>query len=363
MAKGGQGHAGRDDQHADLAPVLLRLLAARIGAGRVRPDRLMRGMGFGPDDLAAPDFNVSYRQCVEVLRRYAAVAELSLEEALRLGGRLGVVSLGHVGLGMMASADIHDMFRLLAEFHRSAGFPLAVEEAWVDGEFGMVVQPRHGDTDVEPFLVAYTLAALQSLTRQVLGTDFRPRSVSLALARPADASVFDRVFGCRVKFDAGLHRLGVGPALPVHSADACVALRMREVLEQASPRQALTDHGAAVAQVIRRHTAAVPTFAQIAGALNMTERTLRRKLFEEGLTYRGLLAEERRLRTLALVRGTRASMQDVAEQTGYGSPRSLRRAVQRWTGQGPRAERKAAAHRPAGRPPAEDVPEPPPPWP
>ncbi|WP_058643831.1 AraC family transcriptional regulator [Pseudacidovorax intermedius] len=344
MASSKRDLACRDEHRADLVPVLLRLLTAQVGSEGHGVAGLLRGSGFGPEDLLTPGFNISYRQCVDVLRRAGAGGRLALEDGVRLGARLNVVSLGKLGLGMMASADTGDMFRLLTAFHRVGGFPLALQEVRTGGHVDVEVQPSLSDPDIQPFLVGYTVSALLGLARQVAGPGFRVRGVWLALPRPADVRWMERALDCRVDFEAGSHCLSLAPApLPIATADRCVAQRMRELLAQISPREPLLDHGAAVAQVIRRHGAAVPTLAQIAQALNMTERTLRRKLADQGLSYRSLLAEERRLRTLALVRGTHAAMHDVAEQTGYGSPRSLRRAVQRWTGHGPSAERRVAA--------------------
>nr|WP_271452218.1 MULTISPECIES: helix-turn-helix domain-containing protein [unclassified Acidovorax] len=174
--------------------------------------------------------------------------------------------------------------------------------------------------------------------------------MQFALPRPADLMEFEQAFGCRVEFETGDHRLSLPPqAIALRTAEPSVVARMRALLLDAWPPGPWTDLGAAVVQVLRRCQTLAPPLSDIAAALNLGERTLRRRLAEEGLTYRGLVGEERRRRTLTMVCRSSHSMEDVAEKTGYSSARSLRRAVQRWTGTGPslvRAAARAASHAP-----------------
>ncbi len=337
------GRLPPDAHRADLAPVFIRLLASRAEARGLAPERLLRGSGLVLADLDAPGLLVSYRQCVEVARRFWR-APPSMREGLEWARLASVVSLGNVGLGMMASANSIDMLRFLVEFRRAAGFLLDLRCGACERVFHLEVQPRFDDPHMEPFLAMHTLASLSSFVRQILGLDFRMLRVELALPRPGTAAEYERFFGTRVEFDAPAHRL-VFPDQPcgVRTAEPGVLARMRELLSETAGARVCRDVGAAVAQIIRRSDTAAPPLGQVAAALNLSERSLRRRLSEEGIGYRALVAEEQRRRTLALVRSSSVSMEDVAAQAGYSSARSLRRAVHRWTGGGPSAVRKAAA--------------------
>jgi AraC-like DNA-binding protein len=73
----------------------------------------------------------------------------------------------------------------------------------------------------------------------------------------------------------------------------------------------------------------------------MAERTLKRKLAEQGTSYTELLDRQRHTRALELLR-TDATIEQVADRLGYSDAANFTRAFRRWTGKSPRALRKAA---------------------
>ena len=331
---------------ADLVPVVLRLLAAHARSHAKDPSGLVRGLGFELADLDSPLLRVSYRQCAEAIRR-ALVLMPSPHLGLEVGEALKVVSLGKVGLGMLASENSHRMFDFLIAFPQPAGSLLSLHGEATARHFAVVAQPLFHDPELQRFLVGYTLAALASLARQIVGPDCRPLAVELALPLPDSTAAYEQALGRLPLFGRPTHRLVFGAeALPLPCAEPSVARAMQEGLQAARSVQPVLEIGAAVAQIIRRHQGAPPPLAQVARALNMSERSLRRRLCDEGLSFRTLVADDRRLRTLTLVTQSDASLTQVATRSGYTSARSLRRAVNRWTGAGPASLRKTA-QRPA----------------
>ncbi|WP_029059018.1 helix-turn-helix domain-containing protein [Stappia stellulata] len=81
----------------------------------------------------------------------------------------------------------------------------------------------------------------------------------------------------------------------------------------------------------------------VARAVNVTPRTLQRRLAEAGVPFSDLLDETRRDIALHLLGSSRLSIAEVAERLGYTNASALSRAVRRWTGQSPRHLR-AQAH-------------------
>ncbi|WDU64060.1 helix-turn-helix domain-containing protein [Pseudomonas poae] len=75
-----------------------------------------------------------------------------------------------------------------------------------------------------------------------------------------------------------------------------------------------------------------PSIQQTAQYLRLTERTLRRRLTEEGSSYREILDEARLQRAQELLRRSQLSTEQVAELLGYSDASSLRQAFRRWTG-------------------------------
>jgi AraC-like DNA-binding protein len=105
-----------------------------------------------------------------------------------------------------------------------------------------------------------------------------------------------------------------------------------------------------VAQYIRESLPELPGMPQAANVLGLSERSLRRRLAEEGCTYSSL-AETIRLE-LARQRLNDATrpLKEIAAELGFSEISAFHRAFKRWTGHTPaefRSRRTRIAHNPA----------------
>jgi len=73
----------------------------------------------------------------------------------------------------------------------------------------------------------------------------------------------------------------------------------------------------------------------VAAELKLSERSLRRRLTEEGTSFRELLEEARRERALTILSKAGMSLTVAAEQLGYSDTAAFSRAFKEWTGQSP----------------------------
>ena len=89
-----------------------------------------------------------------------------------------------------------------------------------------------------------------------------------------------------------------------------------------------------------------PALGQLARQLNLSERTLRRRIGEAGLSYSGIVDELRRTRALQLLGQRDNRLIDVACATGFSDVRNFRRAFKRWTGVTPRTAKQRIAQEP-----------------
>jgi AraC-like DNA-binding protein len=78
-----------------------------------------------------------------------------------------------------------------------------------------------------------------------------------------------------------------------------------------------------------------PSVQELADALRVTERTLRRKLRAEGTSPRELLDEVRHERALALLEEGQRTLDEIAYVLGFSGASAFRRAFRRWTGVAP----------------------------
>ena len=75
-----------------------------------------------------------------------------------------------------------------------------------------------------------------------------------------------------------------------------------------------------------------PSKSQVARRLGMSERTLHRRLADEGESFQTLVTRARQDAAESLLRSGRHSLVDVAFLTGFSDQTAFTRAFKRWTG-------------------------------
>jgi AraC-like DNA-binding protein len=79
----------------------------------------------------------------------------------------------------------------------------------------------------------------------------------------------------------------------------------------------------------------LPSFEALTGLLNMSARTLRRRLEREGTSYQRIKDNARRDVAISLLSRYGMTVSDVAEQLGFSDPSAFHRSFKKWTGQSP----------------------------
>jgi AraC-like DNA-binding protein len=92
----------------------------------------------------------------------------------------------------------------------------------------------------------------------------------------------------------------------------------------------------------------------IAQALNLSTRTLVRRLRAEGTSFLEIKDQLRRDTTLRLLQETNRSVEDIALQVGFESLTAFHRAFKAWTGSTPMAYRRKAESDKCDRPAVDD---------
>lgn len=172
--------------------------------------------------------------------------------------------------------------------------------------------------------------------------------VSFRHACRSDPARYAEQFGCPVRFGAERDAIALTPAmleLPNRLGDAAVSDFLTAHLE--TEIGSLRDDRSVRAALLRRLTPTlsngVPQAADMARDLGMSERTLYRRLAEEGLTFRDVLTEAQSSLAQELLRDSASSIAEIAFLTGFSEQSTFSRAFKRWVGQAPARFRQAAA--------------------
>ncbi len=79
----------------------------------------------------------------------------------------------------------------------------------------------------------------------------------------------------------------------------------------------------------------MPSFEELTGLLNMSARTLRRRLEKEGTSYQRIKDNARRDVAISLLSRQGKTVSEVAEQVGFSDPSAFHRSFKKWTGLSP----------------------------
>lgn len=320
-------------------PVVVWQLIKACHARALPVEGLFRDLGFELLDLDRPDFLLSTEEALTLVRRGLALLGGPASLGLQLGRDINQCKMGLLALGHLASPTLGHAMELTLRHPWSAGFLLVIYA--VEAGEGQVlgVDPLPGGHDVAPFLVDNMFAAAVALRRRYAGDGYAPQRVDLVRSRPPEADLYEAFFGCPVQFGAAANRLVTAPRwldTPLPTAHRTTWLLASRLLDRMADEQArLPVLGLTVDRALRKGLPRPPSAGELAASLHMSERSLRRKLSELGLSYDGLLDAVRRERAQELLRSPKLSLSQIAAEVGFADVRSFRRAFKRWTGQSP----------------------------
>jgi AraC-like DNA-binding protein len=176
--------------------------------------------------------------------------------------------------------------------------------------------------------------------------ELAPLAVVFEHPGPADPTAHEAFFGCPVRFGGAEHAMRFGPealALEMPQVDPQLGEFLRARANEAlrarggNPASPLHRIREILAEELQR---GVPTLPQIARRLATSERTLRRRLEEEGTSFREILDETRSRVAQKYVRDGSVSLAEVAFLVGFSETSAFNRAFKRWTGASPSAWRE-----------------------
>lgn len=303
------------------------------------------GLGLERAQLLDPQTKVAWRQVRALLQRALRTFGIS-DLGLRIGSVERSGTFGLVGLLMMTADTFGDALCRGIANHEVSGslLDLALEETSED-VVALCFWPRFDDPLLEPFLCEEMLASSLMLARDLLGPGFCLERVELTYPAPVHAASYAQVLGTTVRFDAPRNRALIARrwlAMPLPGRNPLASRQAEELCRQQLElvRGASPDIAATVGRVLRRYGERPAHIADVAHELNLSERSLRRRLAAAGTSFSAIHDGLRCERALALLHGGRLSIADIGANLGFSDAREFRRAFKRWTGVAPLAARR-----------------------
>ena len=184
-----------------------------------------------------------------------------------------------------------------------------------------------------------SLAYCLAFCRWMTGKPIRPREIRLQGPPPADLAPYQQVFQAPLKFNAEHYGLIFERAdleAPLPSANEALAQLHDRFAGEYLARFCSSRVTHQARQVLcRLLPQGEPRREVVAQALHLSQRTLQRRLQEEGTSYQQLLDDTRRELAEQYLGQVDLTLLEVAYLLGFADPSNFFRAFRRWFGETP----------------------------
>ncbi|MES2490781.1 MAG: AraC family transcriptional regulator [Pseudomonadota bacterium] len=315
----------------------LRGLLDYVQARGLTTDQLLNGKQIKLDDR---DARLPESECAALFDRAATLLN---DDAIGLhaGEQIRPGHYGALGYVAMNCATLGEALAGLRRYHALVLDIGPMEQTMENGQLCLSWNP-----DVKhPYrqMAEYNLAGLVTFSRWISGRRNNPLRIDFTYAAPANLTEHERVLGCPIRFSQDRYRLVMAVewlAQPLIQPDAA----MRTMMEQLAERQmqsltrgdAITDARAAIARHLGEGDVEL---SAIAKQLNLSSRTLQRKLQDANVSFTQLVDDVRRELAERYLADAALDLVDIAFLLGYSEQSAFTRAYKRWTGRAPAASR------------------------
>jgi AraC-like DNA-binding protein len=180
-----------------------------------------------------------------------------------------------------------------------------------------------------------------------MGPAFADRELHVRYGPPDDAAKYPEIFDCRVLFGQAQNEflfdaawLDQRPELGNEITNSMVVKLCDTLLAQLTLRIGLVGK---VRQILMINLMRPQSVENVASQLNVSTRTLRRKLREENTSFRKLVDELRMDVAIKYLRDTDLTVEDIAAALGFSDAANFRHAFRRWTNGAPQQFRDVGA--------------------
>lgn len=202
--------------------------------------------------------------------------------------------------------------------------------------FQLEQSPSEGLRHLENLCIAVVVCNLQKL----IGERWQPLAMKFEHADPHLGASYEAVIGCPPQYGCERAELSISLALdeePIPFADRRLLPVVKQHLgawasEQNDAEPVLRDVREEIAKLLCDGT---PQIDSIARKLNMSTRTLQRKLSRHDTSYRALLTDVRKHLVTAFLRNTKMGLLEISLLLGYADQSAFDHAFRDWFGVSP----------------------------
>jgi AraC-like DNA-binding protein len=322
-----------------------RVLCEVANERGVSTSEVLAGTAIDPADLNKPDAMVSALDEITAVRGLLTRLPDDAGIGVDVGSRSTLTHLGLFGFAVMSCGTLRELFSIAMRYFALTTMHIHLTLFETAEECVIELDASHLPADVQGFFIERDIAGIitttMTFTLPVAEKYADEVSAELAVDEELLRPLLELVPVHDVRFGRAHNRLHFPRAMfdePLpqadrHTLEMCMA--QCDVLMQSSERRrGIT---ALVRSKLFRDSGVFPTLPDVADELDIHPRTLRRRLAEEGTSFRELLNEARSTVAVNLLRNVGLTVEEVSTRLGYTEVSTFSHAFRRWHGVAPSA--------------------------
>lgn len=339
----GESHGADWDVPRPVATSRHLIEAARLHGVAVAD--CLAGTDVSPADIDNSATEVQAGQELAILRNILARVADPRELARDVGLQYNFANMGILGYALLASPTWGDAVNVGCRFATLSSSFLRITRCDTDAGTVIEFDDSQVPADVREFMLERDLFALINMAPLLIGQ--LESDVPLKVELPGIEIPLERLdfAGLVIEIDASSPRSAITipnevlaqamPAADAATAQVCLQ-HCEELLQSRRQRRGIA---ALVRTRLIRDPGQLPSMADIAAELCITERTLHRRLAAERTSYRALV-DELRVTLAAALLESGLTVEETGRQLGYSETAAFTRAFSRWTGTPPSKHRR-----------------------
>lgn len=263
---------------------------------------------------------------------------------IKYGKRLTISRHGVLGFAAQSSQTLLEAASLLINFiqTRSGGgerlqFDIIGDQACLS----MHANDGTISSDVALFHSLSIFISIETIARWLAGKTNDPAQTEILLTFDAPCDIPKGLLspGLTIKFNQKSNQLRCPVAYlkqPLASANPSLFDEAKKECEIELVQLSIeTDITSQVRSHFRNHANKTPTIDLVAEKMNISTRTLKRKLHDAGTTYQKIKDSERFTQAINLLENTKNTMEQIAETLGYSDASNFTKAFKNWANVSP----------------------------
>jgi len=268
------------------------------------------------------------------------ILALPNESALgfKLGLQYNVSTFGVWGFALRTSQTLREGVAIALRYLPLSTAYCDMQTLDENGYFYILFDPSSIPSPLRGFLLERDIATAVNIVTELSLAGVKLSKIEFQGSPPSYAHEIEALIGVKPVYDSQHNALGVrveeaDRLLPTY--DLQLMRLMRDQCRHQLEHRQKTGVTGQVRQQILGSLGLVASVEEVAKALAMSPRSLRRKLESENTNYKTLLDQERQQIAQQLLHGSHMKLDELAFHLGYTDTASFSRAFRRWKGCSP----------------------------